>query len=717
MREELQRALWPKGPNPNIWAIVDTAQDQKVYWTLTNSFLNYSCLFAGRLPPALEMAAPYLVQLDPDDKFTHFLADNMGRNLGIFLQCDTSLKELRKHLRTFLTVKNIHGVRMLFRYYDPRVMRVYLPTCTSTELDAVFGPIKSIWTEGGNYGEMTQFSRKGRELLSAPLTLGGAAIVEDTAEAAIVPGQKAFVLPHGATGRQRLPLLLQGAGKGARLRVTKGDLRIFRTAVAAEEMAQALGAYVIPATTLDPDVTVYAETSAPGESSLHLELSQGGRAETTVTAVRLSLDTGSPEVGVGVRGNYGTRRRRIDVLPPVPASFEGRLTLRTTAAGPELTLFASATETFGVSLRDGYSFDAPKEPVSFWIESAAASARAGDVTLQLLVEGSTAVGDARPVTAMEVVPLVTLPSVVVTGSIGGANPLPLKAETKPAGVPLTWHAVRAHDDGAAIQAVSPRPLPTITPDSGLLADAAGTFLIRATTGGPGDWGGPGAELEITIVHAAIGDNETAIKGRFCACAREAGTDRFRLHSGKEPAVQLNASVVLTGGGPDGARGLGAIRACWINNIVSDNGGARYKGGRESRIVIEDGPRLDAPSAQTPCMSGHAPGAPLAETAGEPVWVRAEAAPELSRPVQDGGAIEQIWRYLECRSHLALWSTDAPENVAVLLHTGWSFTGDYTCNPTKTLKTIVPARLAASGTTEYPAPVPASQASLELKHPL
>ena len=98
-------------------------------------------------------------------------------------------------------------------------------------------------------------------------------------------------------------------------------------------------------------------------------------------------------------------------------------------------------------------------------------------------------------------------------------------------------------------------------------------------------------------------------------------------------------------------------------------------------------------------------------------LRAEAAPELSRPVQDGGAIEQIWRYLECRSHLALWSTDAPENVAVLLHTGWSFTGDYTCNPTKILKTVVPARLAASGTTEYPTPVPASQASLELKQPL
>ena len=139
MKEELRRILWPKGHRPDIWAIVDAAQDQQVYWTLTNSFLPHSCLFAGALPEALEMAAPYLVQLDPEDKFTAYLARNLGRNLAIFLQTDASLRDLRRHLRTFLTVKDTSGRRMLFRYYDPRVLRVYLPTCSATELQTVFG--------------------------------------------------------------------------------------------------------------------------------------------------------------------------------------------------------------------------------------------------------------------------------------------------------------------------------------------------------------------------------------------------------------------------------------------------------------------------------------------------------------------------------------------------------------------------------------------------
>lgn len=36
---------------------------------------------------------------------------------------------------------------MLFRFYDPRVLRLYLPTCTSTELEQVFGPVGTFFTE------------------------------------------------------------------------------------------------------------------------------------------------------------------------------------------------------------------------------------------------------------------------------------------------------------------------------------------------------------------------------------------------------------------------------------------------------------------------------------------------------------------------------------------------------------------------------------------
>jgi hypothetical protein len=47
---------------------------------------------------------------------------------------------------------------MLFRYYDPRVLRVYLPTCVTSELRTVFGPIDCFWTEAERSEKMLEFA-------------------------------------------------------------------------------------------------------------------------------------------------------------------------------------------------------------------------------------------------------------------------------------------------------------------------------------------------------------------------------------------------------------------------------------------------------------------------------------------------------------------------------------------------------------------------------
>jgi hypothetical protein len=62
-----------------------------------------------------------------------------GRAWGIFIQSDDSIRTLRRHLRTLLRVKDEAGRYLLFRYYDPRVLRIYLPTCLDLELKSMFG--------------------------------------------------------------------------------------------------------------------------------------------------------------------------------------------------------------------------------------------------------------------------------------------------------------------------------------------------------------------------------------------------------------------------------------------------------------------------------------------------------------------------------------------------------------------------------------------------
>ena len=161
----LEEILWPDGPRQNVWMIVDGARTIEVFRMLLQCHLEYSCLYSGPLTPDMEIAAPYLVQLDHGYRDTHQLVRRAwGNSWGVFLRSDTSLKRLRRHLREFLVVRDTKGQRLVFRYYDPRVLRVYLPTCVTSELRTVFGPIECFWTEAESAEEMLEFRFREREL-------------------------------------------------------------------------------------------------------------------------------------------------------------------------------------------------------------------------------------------------------------------------------------------------------------------------------------------------------------------------------------------------------------------------------------------------------------------------------------------------------------------------------------------------------------------------
>jgi hypothetical protein len=86
-----------------------------------------------------------------------------GESWGIFVRMNDP-SNLRYHLRTFLRVRDEPGRTLLFRYYDPRVLRVYLPTCRPDELKAVFGPIDSYLTEGEDGQSVIEFEFDGSQL-------------------------------------------------------------------------------------------------------------------------------------------------------------------------------------------------------------------------------------------------------------------------------------------------------------------------------------------------------------------------------------------------------------------------------------------------------------------------------------------------------------------------------------------------------------------------
>lgn len=154
----VKEQFWPRAAGRDAWMIVDGARDRNVYGMLLDSYLTHQCLYHGELAPELELAAPYLVQLEYDDRYTDRLIERArGNSWGVFLKSGASIGTLRRHLRRLLTVRGPKGDTLLFRYYDPRVLRVYLPTCRAEELQTVFGPIDCFWTEDEDPDMMLEF--------------------------------------------------------------------------------------------------------------------------------------------------------------------------------------------------------------------------------------------------------------------------------------------------------------------------------------------------------------------------------------------------------------------------------------------------------------------------------------------------------------------------------------------------------------------------------
>ncbi len=72
-----------------------------------------------------------------------------GGSTGAFLLSALRIsRSLRKHFRTFLMVKSPEGDRLYFRYYDPRVLRVYLPTCNADGNQLCFRPGRRVSLRG-----------------------------------------------------------------------------------------------------------------------------------------------------------------------------------------------------------------------------------------------------------------------------------------------------------------------------------------------------------------------------------------------------------------------------------------------------------------------------------------------------------------------------------------------------------------------------------------
>jgi len=126
------------------YAMIDAARDPRIFPALTESRVEALCLYDGPLSESIARVAPYLVRMDMGSRFVRrFADDGWGHAWGTLIRAPTSITELRRHLRTLAYVRTPGHRKLLFRYYDPRVLTVFLPICDKEQLKQIFGPIRA----------------------------------------------------------------------------------------------------------------------------------------------------------------------------------------------------------------------------------------------------------------------------------------------------------------------------------------------------------------------------------------------------------------------------------------------------------------------------------------------------------------------------------------------------------------------------------------------
>jgi hypothetical protein len=126
-----------------VFAVLDAARDPGVL-KLVHEMRAYESLFDGE---ELADVAPYIVAVPPA-MLERVVAKAWGKSWGVLFTSSYPLVAIHRHLQRLLDAQTEDGTHYMFRFYDPRVLRVIVPACTPEEIDELLGPIDRFVIEG-----------------------------------------------------------------------------------------------------------------------------------------------------------------------------------------------------------------------------------------------------------------------------------------------------------------------------------------------------------------------------------------------------------------------------------------------------------------------------------------------------------------------------------------------------------------------------------------
>lgn len=154
-----------------LYGVLDCSRSPELHehaWRLEPE--SASCLFEGRLEQSLRQVSPYVVELSPSDPLSVlWRTRGWGQAWGLLISSRASLSTVRRRLRHFTQARLPDGAGpMLFRFWDPRVFRTYLPLVEPGEIGGWFTDIDRYIVETADGSASLRYSLRGGALAVEP---------------------------------------------------------------------------------------------------------------------------------------------------------------------------------------------------------------------------------------------------------------------------------------------------------------------------------------------------------------------------------------------------------------------------------------------------------------------------------------------------------------------------------------------------------------------
>lgn len=144
-----------EGVSGDVYAILDGAMVKQLPDYFEERDAPFACLFQGETDPMMLTRAPWLVRAEPGGEIMGWiLQEGWGRNWGMFaiVPPGTPFDAVLDHFRKFLQARLPDERLVFFRFYDPRVQRLFLPSCDAAQTAELFA-VPTAWTcesDGGD---------------------------------------------------------------------------------------------------------------------------------------------------------------------------------------------------------------------------------------------------------------------------------------------------------------------------------------------------------------------------------------------------------------------------------------------------------------------------------------------------------------------------------------------------------------------------------------